>query len=87
MPAVQLTTLFGSSSNEMKVYMYGLKETFLNAIYMELRESDEYCNLPTKADVLKASKCNALQWDALKAFQKNINQSDESYVEQRLAIY
>ena len=60
MPAVQLTTLFGSSSNEMKAYMYGLKETFVNAIYMELRESDENCDLPTKANVLNASKCNPL---------------------------
>ena len=35
MPAVQLTTLFGSSSNEMKEYMYHLKETFVNAMHME----------------------------------------------------
>jgi len=86
MPAVQLITLFGSSSNEMKAYMYGLKKIFVNAIHMELRESDENCDLPTKADVLNASKCNPLQWDALKSFKKNINQSDESYAEQRLAI-
>ena len=86
MPAVQLTTLFGSSSNEMKEYMYHLKETFVNAIHMELGESVEYCDLPSKEDILNASKCNPLQWDALKSFKKNINQSTESYAEQKLAI-
>ena len=81
MPAVQLTTLFGSSCNEMKEYMHYLKETFVNAIHMELEESFETCDLPTKADILNALKCNPLQWDALKTLKKNINQSDESYAE------
>ena len=53
---------------------------------MELEESVETCDLPTKADILNTLKCNTLQWDALKTLKKNINQSDESYVEQKLAI-
>ena len=86
MPAVQLKTLSRSSTNEMKQYIYGLKDTFVNAIHMKFGESIENCDLPTKRDVLNVSKCNPLQWDALKSFEKNINQSDESYAEQRLAI-
>ena len=70
----------------MKEYMYCLKATFVNAIHMELGESIQNSDVPLKSNVLNASKCNPLQWDALKSFKKNINQSDESYVEQKLAI-
>ena len=48
MPAVQLTTLMGSSTNELQVlqvYILSLKATLVNAIHMELEDSAENCKV------------------------------------------
>ena len=86
MPAVQLTSLLGSSETEMKNYVCRLKATFVDAINMELRDSVNSCNLPSKADVMNATKSSPLNWDAYLSFKKNSNQSHESYLEQQLGI-
>ena len=86
MPAVQLSSLFGSSETKMKSYANDLKNTFINAIQLELENVAEECNIPTKEELLNATKAHPLNWNAVSSFTKNANQSEESYQEQRLAI-
>ena len=86
MPAVQLTSLFGSADEEIKSHSRNLRTTFINAIHLELENVDEACNVPSKDDLLEATKERPLDWNASASFSKNANQSDESFEEQQLAI-
>ena len=86
MPAVQLSSFLGNSTNELKSFIQGLKSTFVDANNMELKYCIDSCNLPSKEDVMNATKSNPLDWDACTSLRKNINQSEESFNEQRLGI-
>lgn len=87
MPPVQLSTLFGSNDEEIKSYINGFKDTFIDAINMELGNATLLsCNIPSKEDLTAATKSNPLQWNALSSFQRNPVQSQESFTEQKLAI-
>ena len=84
MPAVQLSSLLGNSTNELKNFVQGLKSTFVDAINMELKDCIDSCNSPSKEDVMNATKSNPMDWDAYTSLRKNNNQSEESFNEQRL---
>ena len=83
---MQLSSLLGNSTNKLKNFVQGLKSTFVDAINMELKDCIDSCNLPSKEDVMNATKSNPLDWDVYTSLRKNNNQSDESFNEQRLGI-
>ena len=86
MPAVQLSSLLGSSTNKLKSYIQDLKSIFVDAINMELKDCIDSCHVPSKMDVMNATKSNPLDWDAYSSLRKNNNQSEESFTEQKLGI-
>ena len=79
MPAVQLRSLLGSSTNALKSYIHDLKSIFVDAINMKLKDCIDSCNLPSKVDVMNATKSNSLDWDAYSSLRKNNNQSEEYF--------
>ena len=88
MPPVQLSSLFGNSEEETKTIIQSLKSTYIDAIYKELGNTCiEVCNVPTKEDLLSATKSSPFDWDALENFvQNNRIQSLDSFQEQRATI-
>ena len=86
MPAVQLSSLLGSSTNELKSYIQDLKSIFVDAINMELKDCIDSCHVPSKMDIMNATKSDPLDWDAYSSLRKNNNQSEESFTEQKLGI-
>ena len=88
MPPVQLSSLFGNSEEEMKIYIQSLKNTFIDAIYKELGITTlDSCNVPTKSNLLNATKSSPLDWNAVENFVWNDQiQSLESFEEQHAAI-
>ena len=86
MPAVQLRSLLGSSTNALKSYIHDLKSIFVDAINMELKDCIESCHVPSKIDIMNATKSDPLDWDAYSSLTKNDNQSEESFTEQKLGI-
>ena len=86
MPAVQLSSLLGSSTNELKNCIQDLKSIFVDAINMELKDCIESCHVPSKIDIMNATKSDPLDWDAYSSLTKNDNQSEESFTEQKLGI-
>ena len=55
MPAVQLTSLFGSTDEEIMSHSHKLRTTFINTIYLEFENVDEACNIPSKEYLLEAT--------------------------------
>lgn len=88
MPPVQLSSLFGNSKEETKSYIQSLKSTYIDAIYKELGITTlESCNVPTKVDLLSATKSSPLDWDTVENFvQNNQIQSLESFEEHHATI-
>ena len=69
MPPVQLSTLFGNSNEDMKLYVKSLKSTFFDAIHKELGVATfEACNIPAKEDFLNATKFLPLAWKGVDSF-------------------
>ena len=86
MPAVQLSSLFGNTEESIKEYCQDLKSTFYEAIKIELNDSIELCNIPSKEEIVTATKSQPLQWNAIENMNKHQSQSDSSFEEQKLAI-
>ena len=88
MPPVQLSSLFGSSDEDMILYVKEVKSTFYDAIYKELGEDTfEACNIPSKEDILNATKSSPLPWNGADSFTCNDQiQSHDSFIEQHAAI-
>ena len=61
-------------------------ENIIDAIFTELDDMVKSCNIPSKENLLNATISNDLDWDAINSFTKNINQSDESFSEQKFTI-
>ena len=53
---------------------------------MELKDCIDSCHVPSKMDVMNATKSNPLDWDAYSLLRKNKNQSEESFTEQKIGI-
>ena len=60
MPAVQLSSLLGFHSQELNSYIRDLKSIFVDAINMELKNCVESCNVPSKIEVMNATKSSPL---------------------------
>ena len=88
MPPVQLSSLFGNSEEAMKAHIQSLKGTFIDAIHKELGITTlDACNVPSKTDLLDATKSSPLNWNAVENFVQNDQiQSLESFEEQHASI-
>ena len=87
MPPVQLSSLFGSNNEDIITYNKSLKSSFIDAIHEELTETTlQTCNIPSKEDILNATKDVPINWSAKDNFVKNPIQSQESFNEQHKAI-
>jgi predicted GIY-YIG superfamily endonuclease len=86
MPPVQFSLLARSMEDKMiKNRRESLKKT-IDAIYIELDELINTCNIPPKEELLNATLNNPCNWDPIASFTKGINQSEESFNEQKFAI-
>ena len=64
-----------------------MKEEIITSALTELNQSRERCNLPTKEELLSATKENPIDWNAYNSM-KNPSpiQSEESFNEQKIAV-
>ena len=64
-----------------------MKENVIDAALKELGESTIIdCDVPTKDDLISATKENPLSWDPVINFSCSEGQPNESFEEQKLAI-
>ena len=83
MPPVQLSTLFRNSNEDINLYVKTLKLIFFEAIYKELGQNtfDAY-NVPSKEDILNATKSLPLDWNGADSFVCNEQvKSNNSFIE------
>ena len=67
--------------------MKKLKEDCISSAYKELNESIVRCNIPSKDQLLLATKENPLQWNSFESFwERSEIQSEESFQEQKRVI-
>jgi predicted GIY-YIG superfamily endonuclease len=86
MPPVQLSALFGNDDEASRDYCRSIKSTFVDAIQLEFGSAIERCNIPSKDEILLATKSTPFDWDPIESFSKSNSQSEESYIEQKRAI-
>ena len=87
MPAVQQTILAKSMEENTVRYMNKLKEESISSAYKEMNEAIVRCDIPSKEQLLGATKENSLQWNSFESFQERSEvQSEESFQEQKSVI-
>ena len=87
MPPVQLTALFADIEESKDSYKTGIKSNIIDAALKELSETAiENCNIPSKQDIMNATKDLPYQWDAVTNYTQGDAQPDSSFNEQKLAI-
>eukprot|EP00957_Ditylum_brightwellii_P171821 13080077-Ditylum_brightwellii.AAC.1 len=72
-----------------------MKSNQIETMYASLHNAIELCNIPSKENLLNATKTNPIPsvdnenfpgWDPINDFQKSDYQCDESFAEQQLAV-
>ena len=86
MPPVQLSVLNASLEEDKVKYRNDLKKNIVDAIFLELGNMVETCNIPAKEDLYNTSIESSLDWDPVSCFRRNIAQNGDSYTEQKSAI-
>ena len=87
LPSVQQTALYATVESETKTLMHNLKLQLIECAFTELTNvSLTQCNVPTKQDLIIASKSTQLQWNAFYDYTKSPAQPQSSFEEQKLAI-
>ena len=86
MPAVQFSLLAKSMMAEMIMNRRNIVEKTIDAVFLELGDLVETCNMPSKQELLNVSIENKIEWDPVESFVQGDNQTLESYHEQRVAI-
>ena len=86
MPAVQFSVLAKSMVKEMVENRKKQLEKTIDAVMMELGNSVENCQIPSKDDLMNVTMENQLYWDPVECFTRGENQSEESFKEQLFAI-
>ena len=83
MPPSILTELFNEKTKALDNEWKERTECQLDSILENMKDIE---GLPTKDDVLTATKAKVYDWDPLSIKQFEGNQSDESYAEQKMAL-
>ena len=87
MPSVQQSTLFHNIEESSKDYLLETKSKIINAALKELgSDTIERCNIPSKEELMNATKQNPLPWDPVSNFSQSDGQPDSSFEEQKLAV-
>ena len=86
MPPVQLSKLLASMEEDIVHHRSKMKSQLIDAAIEEVGDGMALCNVPSKQQFEISSSQNQLQWDAVECLNKNPNQSEESFLEQKLAI-
>lgn len=85
MPSVQLSQIWGKRTEEQRNFIQEERMRVLDAALQEIGV-DLSSRLPSKSDILNATKSNPCLYDPCECFERFPNQSDESYLEQSLAV-
>ena len=86
MPPVQLCTLMASQEEEVLAFHHDVKRNVIDACLKEVDFAVVDCNIPSKEELMAATISEPIEWDAIESHTKFVNQSEESYQEQSLAI-
>ena len=86
MPAVQFSLLAQSMQEEMVQNRKCITKKIIDAVFLELDYLVQSCNIPSKEELMNATLQNKLDWDPVECFVQGNEQSDGSYLEQKLAI-
>jgi predicted GIY-YIG superfamily endonuclease len=86
MPPVQFSLLSQSMQEEMVQNRKCITGKIIDAVFLELDHLVESCNIPCKEELMNATLQNRLDWDPVECFVQGNEQSDGSYIEQKLAI-
>ena len=87
LPAVQQSVLFNEIDEKNKAFLDKVKSNVIDAAFKELGESTiEQCNIPSKNDLMNASKSHPLEWDPVTNYAQNEGQPPQSFDEQKTAI-
>ena len=87
MPPVLLSTLLSQQQADMIEHKRTIKLNLIDAAFNEIGEDGlERCMVPSKEDLIGATLSNNLNWDPVISFKKSVNQSEDSFMEQKLAI-
>ena len=86
MPPVQLSKLLSSMEEGIIEHRVKIKSKLIDAAIEEIGDGMALCNVPSKDQIEISSSQNQLQWDAVETLTKNPNQSEDSFLEQKLAI-
>ena len=87
LPAVQQSTLYNEINEKNKKFITKTRSNVIDAALEELGVSTiEKCRVPSKEDLMHAKKGLPISWHPVEHFQRNDNQSIESFEEQKLAV-
>jgi hypothetical protein len=86
MPAVQFTSIFSNMDESIKNFRNETKNKVIDAAFKELGEAVNRCNIPTKHELISATKEDPLDWDAAALYSHSPNQPRASINEQQFAI-
>ena len=85
--AVQQSELFKEINNKNSEFLERDKSNVIDASLKELGQATiENCNVPTKDDLMSATKQDTVSWDPVENFSINEGQPRQSFEDQKLAI-
>ena len=85
MPPVQFLILVRSLKRDMIPNRKKIIEKIVDAILFRLEGIKEYCNIPSKENLLRATLDQPLHWDPVEKFTIGEIQSEKRYSEQKFA--
>ena len=87
LPAVQQSELFKEINDKNSEFLDRVKPNVIDASLKELGQATiENCNVPTKDELMLATKQDTVSWDPVEKFSINEGQPRQSFEEQKLAI-
>lgn len=86
LPPSLLANLWNAQEEDILEYSDSLRKSLIEAAKKEINDTENNYNIPAKADLLQATKENALDWNPISNFKYIEGRSRESYNEQRHAI-
>ena len=87
LPAVQQSSLYNKINERNETFMQKIRSNVIDAALRDMgQHSIENCNIPTKEQLMNATKQDPISWDPVANFTRNESQVRESFEEQRSAV-
>ena len=87
LPAVQQSALYNEINERNETFMTKIRSNFIDAALRDMgQHTIENCNIPTKEQLMNATKQYPISWDPVANFTRNEGQVRESFEEQRSAV-